>query len=617
MNFYLAGGTEGFRRFVAALCGANDRLFVYETPEELPADEGDAVFLLLPQYEKGEHAIPELSLEKTEEFFSLIHNGGRFYFENLLAKDNLRRRLTGMQTMGKLRYRFKECVLYGDMILQARESYHFPCKNYGQFETSAVISNCIGTHSVFREGNTQFPVLTIRENGKCVSAMMNISQFDACFMRPYSAWKRLFAEVFSKLVGKADDVIETAFEKAFPESIKPSGNTDAERAVKKALSWHENSGMLRKADGSMGMYEMVQSNGLELRMNLRTDSTLLTGAFFATAGSKYQDTRMTALGRNLVDFLIDRHIQLPNGLFKWMDHTNMTWASDSGRDGLAIINMYKATGDKKYLLMAEKLGDAFLNWLGDEAICCGYFEYPNSYEGRQRLDNPVFYGEMVSFLLQLPDEKYHDHALRNVERVGRNFPDVSEFGYSDNFTYARYFIALACAQYASDRDYSDRINHILEFFENLQEDCGGIRECPIRLKTNDTEAGIAIGDGSDSIADIMYCVNFVFISLSVLTKLPAYKQHAVNMDKVNAMYQKIRRFLLRIQIASPLAKLDGGWMRAYDMQLDEYYGLDLDMDWGAYCIMCGWVMAFIPLVFLYEDSPESFFLKRYVPQEGR
>ena len=96
----------------------------------------------------------------------------------------------------------------------------------------------------------------------------------------------------------------------------------------------------------------------------------------------------------------------------------------------------------------------------------------------------------------------------------------------------------------------------------------------------------------------------------MLTKLPAHRRHAVNMDKVNAMYQKIRCFLLRIQIASPFAKLDGGWMRAYDMQLDEYYGLDLDMDWGAYCIMCGWVMAFIPLVFLYEDSPDSFFLVR-------
>ena len=97
-------------------------------------------------------------------------------------------------------------------------------------------------------------------------------------------------------------------------------------------------------------------------------------------------------------------------------------------------------------------------------------------------------------------------------------------------------------------------------------------------------------------------------SLSVLGKLPASRRHAINMAKVEAMYGKIRRFLLRIQISSPFAKLDGGWMRAYDMQLDEYYGLDLDMDWGAYCIMGGWVMSFIPLVFLYEGTPESFFV---------
>ncbi|MBP5640626.1 MAG: hypothetical protein J6X55_14175 [Victivallales bacterium] len=608
MNFYLTGGTECFRRFISAICGTNGKLYIYDTPEEMPEDDCDAVYLLLPCYESGKHSLPELSLEKTEAFLSLLRNGGSFYFENVLAKDNLRRRLTGMQAMGNFRYLFKECIVYGEMILQAREAYHFPSRNCIQPETCAVISDCIGTHSIFRQGNTNFPVLNIRENGRCVSAMMNISQFDARFMRPYSCWRRLFADVFSRLTCSSAEVVEKAFDEAFPEFIRTSGNADAEYAVRKALAWHEKSGMLRKADGTMGIYEMIQSNGLELRMNLRTDSTLLTGAFFAAAGKKYQDEHMSNLGRNLVNFLVERHVQLPNGLFKWMDHTNLTWSSDSGRDGLAIINMYKATGDRKYLQMAKRLGDAFLDWLGDEAICCGYFEYPDSFEGKQRFDNPVFYGEMVSFLLQLPDEKYHELALRNVERVGRNFPDVSQFGYSDNFTYARYFIALACAQYALNQDYSERINHILDFFENLQEECGGIRECPIRLKKNDTEAGIAIGDGSDAIADIMYCVNFVFISLSVLGKLPANRIHTINMDKVKTMYQKIRSFLLRIQIVSPFAKLDGGWMRAYDMQLDEYYGLDLDMDWGAYCIMGGWVMSFIPLVFLYEGTSDSFFV---------
>ena len=609
MNFYLTGGTEGFRKFVQGLCGPDDRLLRYDDPEEVPENDRDGVYFLLPRYEAGRHSIPELSFEKTEGFLETIHQGGRFYFENLTARDNCRRRLTGLQTMGNYRHLFKECILYDGMILQARKSYYFPGHNYMKPEKDAVLSDCTGTHSMFREGNSSYPVLHIRAEGRCAAALMNFSQFDSRFMRPYAGWRCFFVSVFSKITGKPEEIIRKAFEAAFPEYIKVSGNSDPEYAVRKALAWHERSGLLRKADGSLGIYEMIQSNGLDLRMNLRTDSCLLTGALFAAAGRKYRDPRMSSRGRTLAEYLIGRGIQLPNGLFKWMDHTNMIWASDSARDGLAVINLYKVTGDEKYLRMAEKLGDAFLDWLGDEAICCGFFEWPNGFEGRDRSDNPVFYGEMVSFLMQLPDEKYHDLALRILDRISRKFPDVTPFGFSDNFTYASYLFSLACVQYASDRDYSDKINHLLDFFENLQDDCGGIRECAIRLGAHPVEAGVAVGDGSDSIADLLYCVNYVFIALSVIVKLPLEKTRSVNMDKAHSMYEKIRNFLLRIQISSPFAELDGGWMRAFDMQLNEYYGLNLDMDWGAYCIMGGWVMSFIPLVFLCEDSAESFFFR--------
>jgi len=30
-------------------------------------------------------------------------------------------------------------------------------------------------------------------------------------------------------------------------------------------------------------------------------------------------------------------------------------------------------------------------------------------------------------------------------------------------------------------------------------------------------------------------------------------------------------------------------------RLGEWYGLNKDMDWGAYCIMGGWVMGYVPL----------------------
>jgi hypothetical protein len=39
-------------------------------------------------------------------------------------------------------------------------------------------------------------------------------------------------------------------------------------------------------------------------------------------------------------------------------------------------------------------------------------------------------------------------------------------------------------------------------------------------------------------------------------------------------------------------------MRAYCMNLGEYYGLDADSLWSSYCIMAGWTMGIIPLSLL-------------------
>ena len=37
--------------------------------------------------------------------------------------------------------------------------------------------------------------------------------------------------------------------------------------------------------------------------------------------------------------------------------------------------------------------------------------------------------------------------------------------------------------------------------------------------------------------------------------------------------------------------------------------MDKDVDWGAYCIECGWVMGYLPLVLIDDDTEGSYFLK--------
>ena len=138
---------------------------------------------------------------------------------------------------------------------------------------------------------------------------------------------------------------------------------------------------------------------------------------------------------------------------------------------------------------------------------------------------------MVSFLLQLGEEKYTAAACSIVDRVMAKFPDVTPFGFSDNFTYSRYLMMLACAQRASDRDYSDRINRTLAFFTKHLHPAGGIEETPIRL-IDDGEAGIGMGDGSDHITDILYCDYLVLNALSVMMKLPENRNHFIRLERI-------------------------------------------------------------------------------------
>ena len=94
-----------------------------------------------------------------------------------------------------------------------------------------------------------------------------------------------------------------------------------------------------------------------------------------------------------------------------------------------------------------------------------------------------------------------DAALLTVDKIMGKFPDVTPFGYSDNFTYCRFLVMLACAQRVPGRDYSKAINHVLDFFARHARPCGGIEEAPIRL-LDDDEASVGFGDKTLSQEDV-------------------------------------------------------------------------------------------------------------------
>jgi len=402
-------------------------------------------------------------------------------------------------------------------------------------------------------------------------------------------------------------------------AVEPSAKNIRD-AVSAAVEWHFDSGLLRDRSGGGGMFEMIRSRDLKARRNVRTDATLLTGLLLTSAGMRFGNGEWLGAGRGLVDGMLESGVQFEggwtDGFFRWYMDLGLcptVWSSDTSRAGLAVINMFKLTGDRKYLESSKRLGEAFLRWFGGNDLVNGTFlvgtDMAEVRKKENLTDNPVFYGEMTSFLLQLHkltgDARFRNLVMKYFRRISSVFPATKPFGFSDNFTYSRYLMTLVSIHAMGCVDVLPEIRRVLAFLRRTQDKSGGFRETPIRL-IDHAEAGVGIGDGSDNIADLLYCNNFLLCALSTLRSLP--DKRVVRL--AGAAHERLLRFVLSSQITEPEKSLRGGWMRAFDMDGSEYHGLNKDKDWGAYCIMAGWMTGLMPLALLESLGAPPVFAVR-------
>ncbi len=167
---------------------------------------------------------------------------------------------------------------------------------------------------------------------------------------------------------------------------------------------------------------------------------------------------------------------------------------------------------------------------------------------------------------------------------------------------ARMLLPLAWLVRVSDTpEHRGWLKRVAEDLLAAQQPCGAIREelgilengSLIPPKTNAdfgvNEATILQKDG-DPACDLLYTSNFALLGLheAAAATGEAYYQDAA--DKLTA-------FLCRIQIESrDHPELNGGWYRAFDYRLWEYWGSNADAGWGAWCIESGWTQAWITSV---------------------
>lgn len=94
----------------------------------------------------------------------------------------------------------------------------------------------------------------------------------------------------------------------------------------------------------------------------------------------------------------------------------------------------------------------------------------------------------------------------------------------------------------------------------------------------------------DPVCDLLYTCNFALLGL--------HEAAAATGDSFYAQAEeRLARFLCRIQVRSERhPELDGGWFRAFDFRLWDYWASNADSGWGAWSIESGWTQGWITSV---------------------
>lgn len=639
----IIGGSEKFHEFLE-LTTANLNFSV--SASDAIRDNTFSGIILLPDYSSGEETVPQFSLDDMTILAKRKKEGFRIYAENYSSYNTYNVSVFGCEIIGMVCHINNEAIcafnemqnyLRDGRILQAAGATYLPAisklTDPYVLEKGVLLKkgHYVGTSQIAPSPvNDDMPILI--QTGSVYTSLISLSNLDPVNFRPNSRWKKVYKRIFSFVLNVAPDKIEHAFNKCFaPLKTTLPLNSDIGEAdwksvctntLKKAVQWHFDSGIVID-DGTEGSFEMIMSNNAQkLYANRRVDAGFYTGWLLYAAGKYFDNNDWMNSGKKVFDFFVSR-TQLQggtlDGLFTWYYNENAAphdiYSIDCGRDGIAMCNMYQFTGDTCILKKIERLAEGFSNWMNGDLLysfLTTHNDEPSNkpHEIDSGICTPGIYGEMVSFMIMasklLKNDKYLDIVIRIADKLVSVYPNYDYHGHTTSARNARLLFMLLCIQHTGKRDYSKIINVLIDYLSSIQHPCGGIYcEDNITFERNinvNCESGIISPWDNDYITDQLYVVNNSLAALSVLTQLPDNTN--INKAKGVSMFKSLIEFVVKIQIDSEDKRFNGGWMRAFSITHNEYYGLDLDKFWGSYCIMAGWTMGIIPQAILTELTGE-------------
>ncbi len=365
------------------------------------------------------------------------------------------------------------------------------------------------------------------------------------------------------------------------------------KALDRIIRWYFQSGVLSEKNGRTGVYEGFRSTDHKLIPVFRSDCNTETALTILLYGRLKRNKFYENVAENIIGFLLKEKFQDLNprhntyGFWKfWNDYLNYpltVYCNDNSWSAIALFNMYKYTGDKKYLkhalLTASRALDVgleeILSMSGEKLNQEGIKKYVREEPALKKHPNP-FVPSMYIHAYHFTKNRVY---LNRAEKISVRLTTSAEMNILHIYKLSLLFYITGKEKYRQSLD--DHIKYVKKF----QTDCGGVKNPYPNVKKARELYGISEVDvthkTSDTVVDQLY-VNAPLV-FSLYT---AYKATGTKMYK--DFFLQVMDFLVRIQIQSKDKRLNGAWMRAFDYGNWDYHGSNGDIDWGPYCIESGW-----------------------------
>lgn len=437
----------------------------------------------------------------------------------------------------------------------------------------------------------------------------HLHNFNKARFAPRAAWEKLIRYIACWITGsKPSAMPEPVVQYGIGEDITEETTFEKYRreAIDRGISWLQ---QFLVDDGKGGIREglchKISPDGQQFRLDsVRNDCSGEASGAFRMYAHLYGSNAAKQTAENLDSFTYGPMVVkggLFDGFMRWTDEAwQVCYQDDVARCVLSGLYNCIFLGDDAVFPEICRVLDFLVNTTAMDGCRVARTDmYEMSEESFTQLTaaehgctSAHYNGYYLAALLLAykygKNSRYLEVGRRGLETLMSLYPETCR-EQSETEEMCRLILPLAVLyDVTGEEKHREMLYRVVRDLENHKHPSGGYYEWDTGYKAvcsreSSGECSILTENG-DPVADMLYSVNWLPVGF-------AYAYHVTGDEWFRALWKDVVRFCIKSQIISDNPLYNGGWCRAFDMELGEAYGCPHDAGWAAYACETGWTNA--------------------------